>query len=515
MCEVAWLLGAAAATRTAAVGAHELAHYLAAWLVGRRAFVHLSCGGLGTSSTTVPGILHASWQQQAFVRHAGWVFSVVLAAVITLAGGFACVSESMLWLVAVEAVASDVVVWRPGEAFFCGNFGLMLLDHLASPKVKEILSTMLRVTMMRGAQSAGLITYQGSGSSRHGTRKRVVNGKRTDLCDLLMAKFKGQMAPSSMKAPALFQGHTRFATSSIANMLGCHPHTWSPPKQVISWRCGQDGVYEKSSVSHECFITHNGDLDFYEWHGTVYPLDDVFALLEAFLGCKAPATVDSMGVAGLLDLLRAKGIWFAAVRYGYVFGGLATAGPLMGQLPHLWSAATLASVTAAFEKAWAGVVAAVPQGGGDLEQGRTPALQAAMLETMLQMIPSLNLRLPPSVRKTEEAAAAAAEQLVRSAVAAFFQQDRLTRTLALALILTLTLALALTVALTLTLALALALALTLTLSRTCSRRGSSCSPTRRAPSASCSPPRSTRSTRSWSPPAARSGLGIPSPSPSP
>ena len=103
-------MGAAAATRTVAVGAHELAHYLAAWLVGRRAFVHLSCGGLGTSSTTVPGILHASWQQQAFVRHAGWVFSVALAAVVTLAGGFACVSESMLWLVAVEAVASDVVV---------------------------------------------------------------------------------------------------------------------------------------------------------------------------------------------------------------------------------------------------------------------------------------------------------------------------------------------------------------------------------------------------------------------
>ena len=123
MCELAWLLGAAAATRTAAVGAHELAHYLAAWLVGRRAFVHLSCGGLGTSSTTVPGILHASWQQQAFVRHAGWVFSVALAAVVTLAGGFACVSESMLWLVAVEAVASDVVgggLARPSSAAISG-----------------------------------------------------------------------------------------------------------------------------------------------------------------------------------------------------------------------------------------------------------------------------------------------------------------------------------------------------------------------------------------------------------
>ena len=168
----------------------------------------------------------------------------------------------------------------------------MLLEQLAAPKVKELLSTMLRVTMMRGAQSAGLITYQGSGSKRHGVRKRVVNGKRTDLCDLLMAKFKGQLAPSAMKAPALFQGHTRFATSSIANMLGCHPHTWSPPKQVIAWRCSQDGVYEKSSVSHECFITHNGDLDFYEWHGTVYPLDDVFVLLEACLLYTSPSPRD-------------------------------------------------------------------------------------------------------------------------------------------------------------------------------------------------------------------------------
>ena len=152
--------------------------------------------------------------------------------------------------------------------------------------------------------------------------------------------------------------------------------------------------------------------------------------MKARATCTEPAGVDSMCVAGLLDLLRAKGIWFAAVRYGYVFGGLAKAGHLMGQLPHLWSADTLASVTAAFENAWAEVLArgSGPILVGDLEMGKTPKLQAAMLETMLQMIPSLDLRLPPSVRKTEEAAAAAAEQLVRSAVAAFFQQDRLTRT---------------------------------------------------------------------------------------
>ena len=102
----------------------------------------------------------------------------------------------MVWLVAIEAMTTDVFAWKPCERFACGNFGLMLLDSLASPKVKELLSTMLRVTMMRGAQSAGLITYQGSGSNVRGVRKRVVNGKRTDLCTLCAALTVPQLYPN-------------------------------------------------------------------------------------------------------------------------------------------------------------------------------------------------------------------------------------------------------------------------------------------------------------------------------
>ena len=45
---------------------------------------------------------------------------------------------------------------------------------------------------------------------------------------------------------------------------------------------------------------------------------------------RRPASVDSAGVAGLLDLLRAKGLWLASVRYGYLFGGLTDAGNLSG-----------------------------------------------------------------------------------------------------------------------------------------------------------------------------------------
>jgi hypothetical protein len=321
-------------------------------------------------------------------------------------------SELVVWLVAIEAMTTDVFAWKPCERFACGNFGLMLLDSLASPKVKELLSTMLRVTMMRGAQSAGLITYQGSGSNVRGVRKRVVNGKRTDLCDLLMKKFSRELDPGV--APTLFQGHTRFATSSIANLAGCHPHQWTGPRQITVWQRNPEGAYTSSVLSHECFITHNGDLDFYEWHGTVYPLDDVFTLLEIFLGCSRPAPVDSAGVAGLLDLLRTKGIWMASVRYGYVFGGLASAGNLMAQLGQLWSAATLSSVTASFEKVWQGVVTS---GAAMSSSG----LQQAMVEAMLAKLPTLDLQLPSGCKDKT----AAGKQLITAAVGAFFEQDLL------------------------------------------------------------------------------------------
>ena len=92
----------------------------------------------------------------------------------------------------------------------CGNFGLLLLEAAQSPKVRKLLETMIRVTMMRGAQSAGIVTY--TGKTNQGIRKRVVNGKRTDLCDLLMRKCAGVLHPSRIEAPQLFQGHTRFAT---------------------------------------------------------------------------------------------------------------------------------------------------------------------------------------------------------------------------------------------------------------------------------------------------------------
>ena len=65
-----------------------------------------------------------------------------------------------------------------------------------------------------------------------------------------------------------------------------------------------------------------GDLDFFEIHGVTYELGDVRDLLSALLHTPPTCLVDSLVVAGLLELLRTKGLWLASVRYGYVFGAL-------------------------------------------------------------------------------------------------------------------------------------------------------------------------------------------------
>lgn len=172
------------------------------------------------------------------------------------------------------------------------------------------------------------------------------------------------------------------------------------------WTLNDYGAYSCALRNHETFITHNGDLDFFEIHGIAYPLKDVFTLLTTILDCRPTSCVDSLGeprrasshltlptpppapqpplnahrknhvwntaastltdavswregVAGLLDLLRTKGIWKASVRYGYVFGFLSAAGKLTSAqvLPLLWGKRKMREMSNMFEEAWEQVVA--------------------------------------------------------------------------------------------------------------------------------------------------------------
>ena len=313
----------------ASIELHEAAHAVAALLLGHRP------RRTGANSVDVVGIgshpLHA-----LLVRHAGWIVSTLVALCGTYAflhehllpvppadarssastaeqpeqapawllaacgGGWSCELDVLavvlaLWLTALGAICSDLIgVGRfvsTAERFFCGNFGLLLLQQVSASKVEYFLRRMIKVTMMRGAQSAGIVTYMGAtaGSvNTTGCRRRCVNGKRTDLAEETLKKMKGVLHAKNIAAPQVFQGHTRFATSSIANLSGTHPHQWTKPSRQTHWRdddeqakrCHGFGV-RSEECNVETFITHNGDLDFYEFLGTVYSLGEVQTILCA------------------------------------------------------------------------------------------------------------------------------------------------------------------------------------------------------------------------------------------
>ena len=435
-----------AIVRGLAVLFHELAHAGAARCLGFSSSITCAASG---SHTDVAGVAH-SGVCALVIRHTGWIFSVVTfaLAMVYLQLDFATLFG--LGWTAFDAMASDllqlgVAQGSSGERFFCGNFGLVLLESAHASKVKSLLEKMIRVTMMRGAQSAGLVTYESTGeNAQRGVRRRVVNGKRTDLCSLLLRQYECLLQPARMSAPCLYQGHTRFATSSIAGMAGCHPHQWCPPKRVAVWTASPStGAWACTKTPYEGYITHNGDLDFFSMHGITYPLEQMQILLPAFLHAKLPATVDSACVAGLLDLLRAAGMWHAAVRYGYVFGALSEAGDLAVMHAHaeissnsLWSSEDLANAAAYFESEWSSIVAApaatigtrtryAPEDpSGDVEAGTSSTRPTAKREQMISLMlkKAHGKDVPLSIARLS---ASGIEQLVRASVAAFFDQDLL------------------------------------------------------------------------------------------
>ena len=156
------------------------------------------------------------------IRHAGWIFSVLLAIgchllhnyrrttkndtskdVSSILGNIAMVA----YIVAFEAIVTDLLQLTPMHTvtqngssivLFCGNFGILLLNPSwlsidGGRTALDVLEKMVNVTMMRGAQSGGVVTFEPDHYSKkhpsssstppplHGVRSRVVNAKRSDL----------------------------------------------------------------------------------------------------------------------------------------------------------------------------------------------------------------------------------------------------------------------------------------------------------------------------------------------
>ena len=195
-----------------------------------------------------------------------------------------------------------------------------------------------------------------------------------------------------------------------------------------------------------------------------HPLEELQALLTHFLGRRPPAEVDSACIAGLLDLLRTRGLWHASVRYGYLFGGLAGVEGKPGLLHQLASHAEIGQIAALFEAEWALLIRADPEAGaiahaaaatgmgedptaaasaaaaviaasvadsanaaagaaGTTEPALAHVLAKLMEERMVGLLcgrePLLRVRLAPG------ADAAALRGFIRESVRAFFEQDLL------------------------------------------------------------------------------------------
>jgi len=346
------------------------------------------------------------------IRHTGWIASFLVAVAVyhltnrrqEKQNGDKAASWCQLasYLVAIDAMLTDLVGFNPvfmstastqsfqssslHHTFFCGNFGLILLHSSwfdDDKSVIGILEKMIQVTMMRGAQSGGVVTFKGKSGNEDddgenriqmkSIRSRVVKSKRADLSKLLSAKlrrdafssFNGHCSLSSKHVRILgndsvrggddsrrqsyrnvrfYAGHTRFATSSKANLEGTHPHQWTPPTHRRMYNFYTSGEQNKNrlinrntdlsgrgnrqvfvidnpkSISVENYITHNGDFEYYSLNNVSYDIETIQKWLEIATGSKMPAVVDSAAIAGVVDLIRCKGSFALSCRYVLCLG---------------------------------------------------------------------------------------------------------------------------------------------------------------------------------------------------
>jgi hypothetical protein len=241
----------------------------------------------------------------AIIRHAGWIGSILVALMVTR-----FLPSNPKWfplkqaacLTALEAILTDLFSWsarfimndRSSEEvsiqsdddsiirtaiFYCGNVGIIVLHHLwfanQGQAALDVLQKMIQITMMRGAQSGGVVTFQHTYDhhkknrkhkivSSKGIRSRCVNLKRTDLSHLVRNKVKQDVFPwwrfwNTNPFPAgsvtVLSGHTRFATSSKASMDGTHPHQWTPSslRRVYDFNSEENSL--PTVINVENFIT--------------------------------------------------------------------------------------------------------------------------------------------------------------------------------------------------------------------------------------------------------------------
>jgi hypothetical protein len=150
-------------------------------------------------------------------------------------------------------------------------------------------------------------------------RSRCVARKRYPLAADLVEQFQRECkALPSKSSDVSYIGHTRFATSSVNQVVELHPHEWTPFRREQVWGVDLDGCsFTKSMCNVGVHITHNGDFDALEAYGGSMVNAEFGHWLERVLHVTNALAGDSVKIAGFFDLMRVQGRWGASCRLAF------------------------------------------------------------------------------------------------------------------------------------------------------------------------------------------------------
>ena len=227
---------------------------------------------------------------------------------------------------------SDLTTFVTGVAdcFYCGNFGFIAKrnsddgQQLLPQRMVKIAQQMGSETEIRGEQAGGgLVVGRDRENQIVFVGKKIVNRKRANLTKSLEAAFapirKKALARGIKPSKSSVMGvwHYRYATSgSPPTELETHWHEWMSARNEKVWQFSQrEWTWQQQNVNHR--ITHNGDFDAWTLFGKEVDNATLGLWLERVLHTPNATQGDSPKIAGLMDLLITKGMWYPSVRLAY------------------------------------------------------------------------------------------------------------------------------------------------------------------------------------------------------
>ena len=268
--------------------------------------------------------------------------------------GFAFVRGlwATVWIGANLAIAfsslTDIIALFTGIAqyFYCGNFGFICqrteedAEILLPERMVNMYYQMGRETEIRGEQAGGGLVI---GSDRDErivfVGKKVVNRKRDNLTNSLEKAFiaernraKSRVKPLKRTVTGVW--HYRFGTSGPPAVSETHWHEWVGARQEKLWQFEEgQWICQIANVNHR--ITHNGDFDSWHLYGKEVPNTQLCFWLERVLQTPNDRLGDSPQIAGMMDFLITKGMWYASVRLGYYLAVVDSVEAIFnGEVPH-------------------------------------------------------------------------------------------------------------------------------------------------------------------------------------